>query len=628
MRLSSLLYHEGYYSGNKLMSHILSRCEKQIDEADKIRNAISSAEELETYAREMRDKFSVAMGDIPYDPSFPLNSKTIGVIHEELLNIEKVIFQARPSVYITANLYIPHKRRQPCGAVLFIPGHDNAGKAYSNYQKVIRAIVSAGLIVLSIDPFGQGERHPYVDAQNGKLIIESCSEVHQLAGHQVMLTGQAPVRYFIADARRAVDYLLTRDEVDPNAIGVTGSSGGGTMTCNMMVCEPRIKAAAPGTFVSSRRSILRDGRGQDAEQIWMGNENFSFDHADVFACFAPKPCLALVVDADFFPIEGTIETINSAKRLYSLYGAENSVNMTLDHSTHAYTQILAAKAASFFAMALNNEERSVVSSAVKSISNENLLCTESGHVMLEYSDAKFMFDENTEVLKHFVDSLNSEDIGEFVRTNTYRFRKPVPLHIREYPMQYANDDSSIVEQTYFWFTQEELPNFGFILRDKNTLNTKLPLKVCLFENGSNAVNEHEEVILKFIDDGYAVFVLDISGFGKCTPEFHYNALRAINVLTKDLFFIGDSLAALRLYDLERLTEVLEAIPNIGEMSIYADGNIGILAELYKLMHNDIEIEVVNSQSISDIVLNRLYDNKNVSGYMIPGIAPYFLKAKS
>lgn len=84
--------------------------------------------------------------------------------------------------------------------------------------------------------------------------------------------------YFLCDQMRAVDYMLTRPEIDPNRIGITGNSGGGTQTMAMMAVDDRLAAAAPGTFVTSRRSYLAANDPQDCEQIWFGITQFGYDH--------------------------------------------------------------------------------------------------------------------------------------------------------------------------------------------------------------------------------------------------------------------------------------------------------------------------------------------------------------
>ena len=53
-------------------------------------------------------------------------------------------------------------------------------------------------------------------------------------------------RGFYMDACRAVEFLLARDEVDGDRIGVTGHSQGGGLTVSTAALRPEIKAAAAG----------------------------------------------------------------------------------------------------------------------------------------------------------------------------------------------------------------------------------------------------------------------------------------------------------------------------------------------------------------------------------------------
>ncbi len=627
MSITALAYHQGHYLGNKLSQHIINRSEESFAEAAAKRSAITSTGELACYAEYMRRSFEQALGGIPYDSALPLHAEVTGVIHEKYFDIEKIVYQSRPSVYVTANLYIPHERKEPNAAVLFCMGHADSGKQYSQYQTVARSIASAGLIVLVPDPFGQGERHSYVEAAAQGEMVLGCTGDHEYAGKQIMMNGDAPARYFIADAKRAIDYLISRPEVDPERIGVTGSSGGGTMTCNMMVCDPRVKAAAPGTFLSSRQTILHSGKAQDAEQIWMGAENFTFDHEDVLACFAPKPCLVLCDDADFFPMEGSVETMNRAKRLYALHGAEDKLSMTVDHSIHAYTRKLAADAAAFLSRELLGEAREVITEVIEPIDAKSLLCTKTGQVRTSYPDARFLFDENYEKLLKKCEEAVTKEAAAFLHEKVYAFRKPVPLQLREFP---AKMSSGVVSNSYFWFTQNNMPNYGVMFRKLEDVGKDIPVKVCLFDRGTKDIHTHRALIQRILRSGSAAFVLDVTGTGLCEPDAYWGddnhvQFGTIDILTKHLFFLGDSLAAIRLYDLECLPGVLEAIPHITGFSLYAAGNSGILAKLYGVMHEDVIVEVENCQSISDVVLHRYYEEYDLAGYMLLGIAPYAVK---
>ena len=163
-------------------------------------------------------------------------------------------------------------------------GHSERGKLHTSYQKIARLHAKNGLAVLSIDPVGQGERLSYVDEKTDEVKIPGAVPEHQHFGHQCFLTGNYPIRYFICDAMRAIDYIETREELDSEKIGATGTSGGGTMTSLIMAYDKRIKAATPSCFLTTRREYYPSGGVQDAEQIWVGGTKENFDHYDFFWC--------------------------------------------------------------------------------------------------------------------------------------------------------------------------------------------------------------------------------------------------------------------------------------------------------------------------------------------------------
>ncbi|MDG0794213.1 acetylxylan esterase [Cohnella ginsengisoli] len=316
-------------------------------QGDRDRDAIADRGQLEARREMLREKLIAAIGGLPSGDT-PLNPRTRGVVAREGYVIEKVMFESRPRAYVTANLYVPDGIDSPRGAVLFLCGHDHEAKHGEEYQTVCGILVKAGLVVLAMDPIGQGERFSYYDASSGSLAVTDGIVEHDYAGQQCLPLGDGLARYFLHDAMRAVDYLAGRPEVDPARIGVTGNSGGGTQTSLMMLADPRIAAAAPATFIMSRESYLVTGQAQDAEQIWFGMTALGLDHEDILMAMAPKPVLVLAVTNDFFPIEGTHRTVERVRRIWTMYGCEDRLRFVEDDSHHKYTVPLAQAAAGFF----------------------------------------------------------------------------------------------------------------------------------------------------------------------------------------------------------------------------------------------------------------------------------------
>ena len=84
-----------YNFRDKLWLHIAERSEECFERAEKTRASINTTAELSQYAQKHRREFIEALGMLPYDNTLPLNAKTVGVIREDSLTIEKIIFDGR-----------------------------------------------------------------------------------------------------------------------------------------------------------------------------------------------------------------------------------------------------------------------------------------------------------------------------------------------------------------------------------------------------------------------------------------------------------------------------------------------------------------------------------------------------
>ena len=614
---------ENFYSlRDKLWQHVAQRSEECFEKAKKARASIMTPQELSAYIQMQREEFINALDGIPYDKTLPLNAKITGVTEEEGLRIENIIFESRPKVYVTANLYIPEKRKEPSAAVLLQVGHAEKGKAYEQYQRVARIIASYGLIVMIMDPVGQGERLSYYEPSIGKAMIPATISDHQYAGEQCVLNGDSITRYFIADAMRAVDYLETREEVDKTKIGATGSSGGGTATCHMMLCDDRIKAAAPGTFVTTRQDYLYAGGPQDSEQIWMGATERGFDHQEFLLSFAPKPAVILAVESDFFPIEGTKKTYEDAKRFYEMLGEKDNLQLVTDKSTHCYTDNLAVYAGEFFARVFIEESKRDENVVITALPSEKLSATKSGQVSIDFPDAKFVYDENLERFnKKETKTLSKK---EFLLEKVNKYRKESPIALRKLATIY---EGGLKVVPYMWFSQERMPNYGLLFSKFDKKPEEVV--VCLWDKGTDSLEEHIYTIRKICDDNKAAFVIDLSGMGKCLPYpldttfSPKEKFGVLNRLTKDLFFLGDSLCALRVFELRYIVKTVCAQLGM-KASVYAEGVCCAIARLYKEIDENIRISLHTPiPDYDELVTQKYYEDYNIAGILLPGIAKYY-----
>ncbi len=300
------------------------------------KTALSTKEEAEAYVQEVQERIRRSFAPFP-KAKCPLNPRITGVLERDTYRIEKLIFQSRPRFYVTANLYIPKGREGKMPAVVGTCGHASTGKAAEAYQAFSQGLARMGYVVLIYDPIGQGERNQYLNEAH-ELVIKSSTHQHNMAGNQQLLVGEFLGTWRAWDGMRALDYLLTREEVDPHHLGVTGNSGGGTMTTWLCGVEPRWTMAAPACFVTTWRRNLENELPQDNEQCPPRSLAHLLDHDDYLAAMAPKPVIILAKEKDYFDARGSEEAYERLRHLYKLLGAEDNIRLYIGPTTHGYSQ--------------------------------------------------------------------------------------------------------------------------------------------------------------------------------------------------------------------------------------------------------------------------------------------------
>lgn len=396
---------DGFHDvADQMIHHLRARAEGQLARREALKASLTSIPAFEEYRARVREHYLRAIGGLPVpdgEPRPPLQAEITGTLERGTYRIEKLLYQSLPDFYVTASVYVPGDLAAPAPAVLFVCGHSELAKAYPVYQQVCGDLASQGFVVLAMDPPGQGERFQYWEPETGRRIIGGCTTEHTYAGLQFMLQGASPSRHFTWDAIRAVDYLCSRPEVDGRRIGVTGNSGGGTQTCLLMLAEPRLAAAVPCTFVMTLESYLKTGQAQDSEQLVAGCFLHGPDHDDFITAMAPKPVLVGAVAYDFFPLEGSLEAVERARRVYRLYGAEDRVKIAISPARHQYTPGLREAAVNWFLRHLAGLEPDFRPGDPETLPAEALNVTPTGQVLDAFPGSKTLFHLNRErMLSH------------------------------------------------------------------------------------------------------------------------------------------------------------------------------------------------------------------------------------
>ena len=175
-------------------------------------------------------------------PGRPLSIEITRTINAAGYRIENLVFDSRPGLPVTANLYLPEPARPKMPGILICHSH-HAPKTEGELQDMGANWARAGCMVLVMDQLGHGERRqqPFGGRQDYRS--------RYYTGMQLHLIGESLTGWMVADHMRGVDVLLSRPGVDSEKIISIGAvAGGGDPSAVTAALDPRIACAVPFNF--------------------------------------------------------------------------------------------------------------------------------------------------------------------------------------------------------------------------------------------------------------------------------------------------------------------------------------------------------------------------------------------
>jgi pimeloyl-ACP methyl ester carboxylesterase len=354
----------------------LKRIADQERATELARTKLRTRADAEAFIRERAARVKQCFGPLPVKT--PLNPRITGRIDRDAYVIENVIFESRPKFLVTGNLYLPKGRNGALPAVVGVCGHSDNGKAAAPYQSFAQGLARLGYVCLLIDPAGQGERIQRLTPEL-KPVMRWNTWEHNFVGNQQLLVGEVFGTWQAWDGIRAFDYLLTRPEVDPKRVMVTGNSGGGTITTWMCALEPRLAGAAPSCFINTFRRMFESEQPADSEQCPPHTLALGLDHSDFFLPYAPRPLRLLGQERDPFDARGLEQSYGHLRQLYTLIGVPGNVSLFIGPDGHGYHQKNREAMYGFF----NQLTKSAASGDEPKLTlekDETLRCTPQGQV--------------------------------------------------------------------------------------------------------------------------------------------------------------------------------------------------------------------------------------------------------
>src|SRR6185295_311651 len=228
----------------------------RIDEANRRESdawsKIRTREEWEAYRDRRIGALRASLGataDVPRT----LGVKVARKLDGDGFRIENLVYESRPELMVTANLYVPVPERPSMPGIVIIHSHHNP-KTQSELQDMGMTWARLGCYVLVMDQVGHGERrqHPFVDAASypGPFKVGRQDYFFRyVTAMQLYLVGESLIGWMAWDVSRGVDLLLARPGIDAKRIILLGSvAGGGDPAGVAAALDPRIKAVVPFNF--------------------------------------------------------------------------------------------------------------------------------------------------------------------------------------------------------------------------------------------------------------------------------------------------------------------------------------------------------------------------------------------
>ena len=565
----------------------------------------------------------------------PLNARVTGSIEGSGFRIEKILYESIPGVVVTANLYLPAAGDPPYPAILAPVGHSNNGKAYESYQRLYQTLAHLGYVVLTYDPWGQGERLQYIDPATGRSRMEPTDE-HSMAGRPMVLLGDSLAQYFAWDGIRGVDYLISRPEVDATRIGCTGQSGGGTMTMYLAALEPRIAAAVVNEGNSENVAGPHydpPGAVDDAEQNVPGSLPLHLDRGDLLAAAAPRPLLICYTTHDrgetYSPVydDATDEVCQEAASVYRLLGAAEKISLSASHLPHGLGYTNRLRTCQWFNRWLKGHDEPVAETPFKPFPDAMLNATPTGQVA-------------TSLPSRSSTQVNRDRLAALITTR--RTQAPEPEKLRStlasllalkpaggapksHVLSSTPVPGAIVEE-FFFETEPGVRTPGWFLRPSSVKRPTVILY--LADDCGNSLVKEPGSCNRILAAGYAICAISPRGSGIARPRFphggpnYYNPISLVDERYAWAWLVlGSPVAGQRVHDVLRAIDYLSARSDVdaAQLRLLGSGQAAIAGQMAAFLDTRIHSVLLERSLVSFAAVIKSPDYSLDLSWFVPGI---------
>ena len=608
--------------------------EQFVARRDTLAKILGSREGMLSHLDKIRKEYINLLGEMPVKT--PLNPLITGRIIKDKYIIEKVAFESRPDHHVTALLYIP-AGVGPFPGILHLPGHSYTAKGRDYYQRIGRYFALNGFVVLQIDPVGQGERcqicqdsaTAYLDIY-GNPMEQNTTGQHELYNEGLLLVGSGMVAWEAWDNIRSIDYLCSRPEVDINKIGVTGLSGGGTQTTYLIPLDPRIKAAAPSSYIATTEEKYKTIGSQDGCQQLYSEGKLGIEEQDFLFMAAPLPILILSTYDDFFSFRGSKVAVNELSDMYNALGVQGKIKQFSTSGEHGMPYASIDADVKWMSWWLRGDSSNIVCDTLSSdfLPINETFVTQTGQVFSYFKNEKSILDYTIEMLKKY----------EAQRNSFFSSGRPEEIvkKVKEL-IGYDNTDN-IRGGTFKGSFQWEGLNIEkhLINRDRGlSLAAYIIKPVKKIRKRSSAIivsgcfgkiNEltiNQQFVSQKLKEGYIVMVVDVTNTGELrTPEEGRTMSYEFSV-AKMLVYAGRTLLGYRTEDMIIARNYLKSLFDVGKIELLAAEQTGPCAIHAAFIDGGFsKLYLKNSPDSWETLVKKHFKPDNI-GIIVPNVLKFY-----
>jgi len=520
------------------------------------------------------NEFYEMMGLPPEDYRPPLNVKITGTIQEKGYHIEKLYYESLPGLFVRANLYIPDNYKNPMPAILYVCGHSPTQKVH--YQAHPRKFAQLGFVCLIIETIQWGE----VKGEHWGCYAKGWFNWYS--------RGYNPAGVELWNGIRGLDLLSSRPEVDPEKLGVTGISGGGSQSWYIGAVDSRVKAVAPVCGASTLKAQITSRTIDGHCDCMMPINTYSQDFSDIGALIAPRPLLICQADRDGLNVvESVRELYQRTGKIYKLYDAGDNISMIETPGGHSYHKLSREGIFTFFIKHLmgkkvSPEEAGDIDESEKSmLSEEDLQVYKEGPPVNDLTktiqDSFIKLPEKPVISNEKELTGLRDSIRLFLKTKTFG-AFPQKKSALDPVLEFRTLDGGKYGEDIYSFVPEDGWRLRLDIHWAHKPDSINPILIVL-RNSDESRWESEGFADKISSDQNIAF-LEVRGVGDAgwAPELQWHVRRASA-------WTGRTIASMQVYDLLRCLEFCRTLPGVdpAKISIAARNDMGVVALYGALM---------------------------------------------